>query len=110
VDLVGPNICECSTSLLDGLSGPQILENISLSRNGFVVEELPPLLRYEYQVNQVQSDAVALILREVDLSYTVESTTLDTLVDHFDTQVQRIPLEGTGDAGISINNGVAFVS
>lgn len=102
---------ECSTSLLDGLPGPQILDNVSLSRNGFVVEELPSLLRFEYQVNQVQSDAVALILREVDLSYTVESSTLNTLVDHFDTQVQRIPLEGTDDAGrsCSITNGVGFV-
>ncbi|KAK4893998.1 hypothetical protein LTR27_007804 [Elasticomyces elasticus] len=67
-------------SLHDGLPCPQILENASLAGNGFVIKELPARLRYSYQVCQIQSDAIALILKEVDLSFVADSRTLNTLV------------------------------
>ncbi|KAK5677191.1 hypothetical protein LTS10_010380 [Elasticomyces elasticus] len=87
-------------SLHDGLPCPQILENASLAGNGFVIKELPARLRYSYQVCQIQSDAIALILKEVDLSSVADSRTLNTLVDHFDMQLLRTTYSDQSDTAL----------
>lgn len=82
-----------STALVDGLPILINSEPYNFGQDQSIFSMMPPSLVYRYNLHRIQTEAVATIMRTVDLQNLGTSSSLNMLVDVFDKQLQEIVVE-----------------
>ncbi|KAJ9608332.1 hypothetical protein H2200_007320 [Cladophialophora chaetospira] len=77
-------------NIYDGFLCTMGIDTIHLDRNIAVFSGLSPLVAYQYQLHRIHVDAISAILNFTDLDTNKDDNLLNSLVNQFDNQAQRV--------------------
>ncbi|KIW00368.1 uncharacterized protein PV09_08080 [Verruconis gallopava] len=83
-----------SNNLCDGLPCIPTMQVAQAPVEQDLFAGLPAPIGYRFQLHQILVEAVLMIMRTVDLNYNTDSRMLRSLIEHFDTTMQRVVASG----------------
>ena len=88
-----------STSLCDGLPFSSIPQSATYEQDFDVYNSLPPSLAPRYMIHRILTDAITAIRRDIKLEDTEMGPSLNSLIQMFDVQLQKMTLAAQDATG-----------
>jgi hypothetical protein len=80
----------CSTSLYDGFHFPRTIDSPGIKHDYSIFSGLPFHVLYQYRLHRVLTEAFTSIMKTTDLDSTKDSTLLNSVIVHFDSQTLQV--------------------